>query len=568
MRARNYKQEVPAYSILHRIYSATHGSLLRPRDSISTNARQSCRSRVGKCSRKRHTTNSHRCYHSINKLKPTNRGKALFFFKRMCRFLQIPLAKLEHSPLFSIQNLFMNVEQSKKEQDASILGAPIEVDITIAQGGTYGAGRPRMQVKHNVQNPCLIEMKVPTGDAYCLFAAVELARLYVSKELDRKNGYPRLLFNPERMRQQFILPLLRAANIPQDLLEYNVEEHLALVQACYDIKYPGRYEILVFSSYGVYKPSWRSCKDRRQQPLFIFHRQEADEAGHFFGVRSIRTFLDKDDYCTFCETPYKDKRKHRFACKAKCANCSEIGPNYPCQPQPAYLQTCADCDKMFLNALCFSNHKQNRVCNSHRRCTACGVIYARSVPHECGSTFCRTCNVYHQRDAGCYITKTRKPKWTAYRFVVYDMETSQDKQISPTKFEHEVNFISSNTICSVCIYNDRWKRPLRKGECTICGDYRRRTWSVRAFHETAVCKAVFSANPMEGFLDWLLHDLDTRWKTIALAHNGGRFDAVLLLGEIYRQGSLCPILIRQGTKIFTMEVCLLTQLCFHAHCYR
>lgn len=450
----------------------------------------------------------------------------------------------------------MNVEQSKKEEDASILGAPIEVDITVAQGGNYGAGRHRMQVKHNVQDPCLIEMKVPTGDAYCLFAAVELTRLYVSKELDMKNEYPRLLFNPERLRQQYILPLLRATGISQELLEYNAEEHLAAVQSYYDKLYPGRYEILVFSSYGVYKPTWRSCKDRRQLPLFIYHRQLGNEPGHFCGVRSIRTFLKKDQYCTFCETPYKDKKKHRFACKAKCANCSEIGPNYPCQPQADYVQTCTYCDKVFLNASCFANHKQNRVCDTYRRCTACGVIHARSVTHECGSTFCRRCNVYHQRGAGCFIAKVKPAKVTPYRLVIYDMETSQDKELNPAKFEHEVNFISSNTICASCILNGRWKHTLRIGECAICGDYRRRTWSVHPFYETAVCKAHCSAKPIAGFLDWLLHDLDKRWTTIALAHNAGRFDAVLVLGEIYRQGNLCPTLVRQGTKIFTMEVCL------------
>ena len=454
----------------------------------------------------------------------------------------------------------MDVEQSKKEEDASLFGAPIEVDVTMAQGIT-GAGRPKNFVKHNINRPsALIEPKVLAGDTYCMFAAVELTRLYETHELDRKNEFPQLLKNPKRLHRKYILPLLRAAGIPADLAEYNVETHLQAVQDYFDLRYPGRYEIVVFSAFGNYKPSWRGCKSRRQQALYIYHEQLPHATGHFFGVRSIRVFFNRAQYCSYCEMPYKSKQSHRFTCKAKCTNCSEIGADYPCKPCQGYVQSCTDCDKTFLNPVCFATHKQNRTCNKYKRCTMCGVIHSRRIQHDCESSFCRVCHVYHKRDAGCFIALIKPPKKKAYRFAIYDMETDQSTQINPKKFEHVPNFISCNTICTRCIATGRWRRPLFKGECWICGDYRRRTWSLRPFKETSVCKSHVSNDPLAAFIDWLLHDLNNRWTTIALAHNAGRFDAVIALGELYRQGNLCPSLVRQGTKIFSMEVYIYSPL--------
>lgn len=450
----------------------------------------------------------------------------------------------------------MGVEQSKREDDASLLGAPIEVDVTVAQGSASGAGRGKITVKHNIQRQSLIEMSAPSGDTYCLFAAAELTRLYVSRELNRHHEFPRLLANPERLRQQYILPLLRATGIPEDLPEYNVVDHLSAVQAHYDKMWPGRYELIVFSSYGGWKPEWRGRKDRRQLPLFIYHEQPPNETGHFFGVRSVRSFLGKEQYCTFCETPYRTKADHTFKCKAKCAQCSEVGPNYPCAEEPNYMQPCGKCNKVFRSSACFANHNRNGICNRYCQCTTCGVIHPRSVPHECGSTYCRRCRIFHQRDAGCYIPKLKPAEPVAYRLCIYDFETTQDRESAPGRFEHVVDFISCNTICTVCIAKDRWQRPLAKGECAICGDHRRQTWSVRPFSQTAVCRSAVSETPLTDFVRWLLHEPSKEWTTIALAHNAGRFDAVLVLGELFRQGNLHPSIVRQGTKIYTMEVCL------------
>lgn len=403
-------------------------------------------------------------------------------------------------------------------------------------------------------------MAVPTNDNYCLFAAAELTRIYVSKEVDRQHIFPRLLTNPERVRQTYILPLIRACGIPEDLPSYNIEDHLRAVQDYYDRAYYNRYEIILFDSYSGFRPRWRGHKDRRQVPLFLYFEQLPNQVGHFYGIRSVRSFLGKDQYCIFCEAPFKSKADHRMKCKAKCANCSEIGYNHPCAPDRDYLQPCPQCDKTFRSPSCFTNHLRNRTCQRYRQCTSCGVIHSRAVEHECGSTYCRSCHVYHSKEAGCYIPKLKPAKAVPYRICIYDFETSQDQPsgVDPNKFEHFVNFVCCTTICSECIRTDRWQRPLSKGECLICGDFRKRTWSVRPFTGTPVCRAEVTDHPLAAFVQWILHGLNKRWTTVALAHNAGRFDAVLVLGELYNKGNLCPTLIRQGTRIFAMEVSMRT----------
>lgn len=61
-------------------------------------------------------------------------------------------------------------------------------------------------------------------------------------------------------------------------------------------------------------------------------------------------------------------------------------------------------------------------------------------------------------------------------------------------------------------------------------------------------------NPLHAFMEWVCDDMPKDYRTIALAHNGGRFDMHFVLGAIYEHGNLCPRLIKQGEKLYQIKI--------------
>ena len=86
-------------------------------------------------------------------------------------------------------------------------------------------------------------MEIKNEDQYCLFYALELMRIYVSKELrhQRFSEYKRDIKRQEANVKQ----MMRKAKIPRRLPEYTLEEWGPVVQAYYDMEYgSGWYFIL------------------------------------------------------------------------------------------------------------------------------------------------------------------------------------------------------------------------------------------------------------------------------------------------------------------------------------
>lgn len=61
-------------------------------------------------------------------------------------------------------------------------------------------------------------------------------------------------------------------------------------------------------------------------------------------------------------------------------------------------------------------------------------------------------------------------------------------------------------------------------------------------------------NPLTNFVDWLLNNLNAKFKTIAFSHNGGRYDMQFVFKYIYNLGGLQPEIIKQGNKMFEIKV--------------
>jgi hypothetical protein len=90
-------------------------------------------------------------------------------------------------------------------------------------------------------------------------------------------------------------------------------------------------------------------------------------------------------------------------------------------------------------------------------------------------------------------------------------------------------------------------------ECEICGKFRTITWAPFNFDKTKVDQHNITAEPLNKFVEWLLYEQNSKYKTIAFAHYGGRYDVTFLFGEIIRN-VICPDLIKQGNRLYEMKI--------------
>ena len=118
--------------------------------------------------------------------------------------------------------------------------------------------------------------------------------------------------------------------------------------------------------------------------------------------------------------------------------------------------------------------------------------------------------------------------------------------------QHIASFVSARIACSMCITNGEWKNSVPEEfekRCKICGPFRTIAFCQVPFKETKVDKMVVNATPIRAFLDWVLYQLKGRSDTLLFAHNGGRFDTVMLMKEIYNQGINADILNNVGSSL-------------------
>jgi hypothetical protein len=170
-------------------------------------------------------------------------------------------------------------------------------------------------------------------------------------------------------------------------------------------------------------------------------------------------------------------------------------------------------------------------------------------------------------------TEPNKPD--PYRMCFFDFETQQNKKIidknGRIRCVHEPNFAGNiflyanitrsfhvylglYIVCTECIANDRWRQPLSPNNaCRICGPHRTISFAPFTYFETKVDYTVVAEDPLDAFVHHLLFNFDRKFKTIAFAHNGGRFDTILIFKNLYNRG-ICPEMIRRGNKLIDLSI--------------
>ena len=202
----------------------------------------------------------------------------------------------------TVPSLLHQFEKMNTYKNGSLYGAPFEVEISCFDAGrlqkdinNYGQGRIEghgRKIYKNTQNIQLnhIEtglIKINNEDSYCLFHAVETARINI---IEKNRSRFRTYRLNQRKQNENVRSVMTAAGISLDQRIYDIQTNLPLLQNYYDKIYPGQFRILVFQKIGCLKPVFCTGADSNVHPLSIYHEGDTFDAIQkittFFGIRN------------------------------------------------------------------------------------------------------------------------------------------------------------------------------------------------------------------------------------------------------------------------------------------
>nr|CAD2206196.1 unnamed protein product [Meloidogyne enterolobii] len=416
----------------------------------------------------------------------------------------IPIRDITNNTIDAILNQFLKVAQSKKQDNGMLWGEPFTVSVTTIDkqnlpkirviNGSGGKSTRRINDKNLI--------KIRNTDNLCLFYALMASYVYSIFSWPKWKFYDYMHSRRGMTHQleQDTKKLLRDVGAPLDQPSYDAQNWVPKVVNYWNTLDKDQFRVYIFCEFDE-KPIFKYGPEKFDTPIILYHHNR-----HFDGVRRASDLFG-EAYCLFCEKTYNRPKDHATSCKAKCQNCSRIGPNYPCLQLDNYIKLCNECSKEFINEDCYKYHLSSNFCNNSKKCEKCGV----------------------------------KPK--SYRIIAFDFETMQHKQGEKGKL-HEVNFISAKINCPECIANGL------NNNCKVCGENKTITFSYQSFTNTQVDQQNITTDPLTDFANWITN---TTIDTVAFSHFGGRFDMVLLFKALYLQG-LIPEMIKKGNKMYEMKV--------------
>ncbi|KAH7712589.1 hypothetical protein AAVH_20073 [Aphelenchoides avenae] len=395
-------------------------------------------------------------------------------------------------------------------------------------------------------------------DSFCLARAVVVGMRYHEMTTDQFTLYSGV---GSDQQLQDALQLMRDARVPTNQETYGLTA-LKRMQRYLDEAHPRRWRLAFFRS-----TCRNSCLEWRGAQRAEHLVSVLNLKGHFHALVSPgNLFGPNARFCVDCNRPIRRDGDHRRGCPNACADCQREGLQFPCKTTPGGARVaCDQCGLYFANRNCYEYHLldfnpqtgqiRKPICERRRRCKDCGKIYragtknadGTEVAHECKSTKCRRCGVDHEpNQEGCFIRSKADDPWhpaKVVRYVFWDAETTFDRVVQVGNIQgqkHVANQIVAHIYCEKCMDNGTdFAQP---STCKYC---KQRRVFFGPLHEEA---------PMSRFITWLFcHAPNTR--TIAIAHNSGKFDSHLALEEILTRPKLRVTRnISQGRKIYELVV--------------
>uniref|UniRef100_A0A1I8BKV1 Uncharacterized protein n=1 Tax=Meloidogyne hapla TaxID=6305 RepID=A0A1I8BKV1_MELHA len=153
----------------------------------------------------------------------------------------IPIRKIEKDTIDNILTRFQLVSQSKIEK-GSLYGQPFTVAIqtlgisSLPRKKSIRGRAPQIITTASLQINESRLIKITNPNNLCLFYALEITRMYATKELGDRWNFTRYMQDSYRQMKD-VFELLKAAKISHDLPEYDAVDYVPIVVDIWSKKY-------------------------------------------------------------------------------------------------------------------------------------------------------------------------------------------------------------------------------------------------------------------------------------------------------------------------------------------
>lgn len=426
-----------------------------------------------------------------------------------------------------ITDLLLSVQQSNSIFQSNDL---FEVSVTIIHVETGGARVCLSKLSLNNYHELIKTknrsiLRIPNeysfNDEKCLPRALILGKVWADCNRDKK------LFKKLFKNNNFELNRLTEKLIKDTFKNYESYEFGGVLQ---DIsKFAKKlfgYQIIVYDEFEMHRrPVFTNKKCDKQINLFFLESEK-----HFFALSNAKTFFGVKFKCELCD---KLSQGEKHKCSYKCSSCFQ-SPKCRYIGIKKYSKHCSDCNRYFINDVCFHNHKVKKltekytICEQLSICRYCLHFVDRAKidkfnktgeTHQCGEKLCDVCRKIVSSSHNCTIQPYLKSMPKHFTIVFYDLETTQTKQNfdnpKQKQYEHEPILVCAQKVCEVC-----WKIPEKDYQCSTC------------IQRETIFKG---PHCIIEFLQQLLkYDPKTsNYRGITcIAHNAKNFDSVFLLRQI------------------------------------
>ena len=422
--------------------------------------------------------------------------------------IAIPFCPLEE---LTTEKVLAHVEKVVQSNEEFRLNNTVNIDV-IRVEMPRGSGRRRRDIV-NIRDYLKKKGSVITinnKDDLCLARAlvVSLARI----EKDPRYDLIRDSRRPFQRERAF--DLHEAANVPLGPCGLNEVE---LFQ-----QYLVNYQIIVLSGdqdNNIIYPYQPPANPNPEKSIYLYY-----QANHYDVITSFPGFLNRKYFCHVCHKGYDHTTDH--LCIGMCHMCRGFG----CVYEDGGI-TCDECDRLFMNQVCYDRHKQEpidgggrTVCEAIRKCPKCkkamDVRKIRPGGHLCVERKCPTCRI--MRDPNdlnhqCYMQQLEPKEESSYsQLLFFDFECTQERGI------HEVN---------LCVVYDEEKEA-----CVFRGK-----------------------NAVKDFCNWLL--VPQHHKCIVMAHNFQGYDSYPIM-KYLNENAIQYDVIHNGAKCVTLTTKQKTQNSF------